>query len=115
MWSALSLSSLCSRRRVSSSKRVVRRCLVAAVAAGTAFAAVAALGIASAPAVAAAVTTAPSITQCDPPDFPITAGFQVTCTVTVVNNTSSTGCDQFDRDHECVLRGRRSRIPLLPA
>jgi hypothetical protein len=91
VWSALSLSSFCTRRRVSSRKRFVRRCLVAAVAGGTAFAAVAALGIASAPIVAAAVTTAPSITQCDPPDFPITAGFQVTCTVTVVNNTSSTG------------------------
>ena len=39
----------------------------------------------------AAVNTAPSVSQCNPPDMPTSAGFQITCAVTVVNNTSSTG------------------------
>src|ERR1700723_780245 len=34
---------------------------------------------------------APAVPQCNPPDFPITAGFQVTCTVSVENYTSATG------------------------
>src|SRR5450759_884190 len=40
----------------------------------------------------AAVNTAPAITQCNPPDFPgTTAGWEVTCTVTVVNTTTAAG------------------------
>ena len=40
---------------------------------------------------ASASTGAPSVTQCNPPDFPTGAGFQVTCTVSVENYTSSSG------------------------
>jgi hypothetical protein len=40
---------------------------------------------------ASAASGAPAVTQCNPPDFPITAGFQVTCTVSVENYTSATG------------------------
>jgi hypothetical protein len=40
---------------------------------------------------ASAASGAPAVTQCNPPDFPITAGFQVTCTVSVENFTSATG------------------------
>ncbi len=39
----------------------------------------------------AAVDTAPAVSQCNPPDFPITAGYQVTCSVHIVNDVSSTG------------------------
>jgi len=46
-------------------------------------------GLAATP--ASAASGAPAVTQCNPPDFPITAGFQVTCTVSVENYTSATG------------------------
>lgn len=46
-------------------------------------------GLAATP--ASAASAAPAVTQCNPPDFPITAGFQVTCTVSVENYTSATG------------------------
>jgi len=117
VWSALSLSSLCSRssrRRANGSRRVVRRCLVAALAAGTAFAGVAALGISSAPAASGATTTAPSITQCDPPDFPTGAGFQVTCSVTVVNSTSSTGATSSTVTTSACLAAAGVIFPSCP-
>jgi hypothetical protein len=40
---------------------------------------------------ASAATGAPSVSQCNPPDFPAGAGFQVTCSVSVENYTSSSG------------------------
>jgi hypothetical protein len=40
---------------------------------------------------ASAATGAPTVAQCNPPDYPITAGFQVTCVVTVENYTSASG------------------------
>src|SRR5580698_10035808 len=46
-------------------------------------------GLAATP--ASAASGAPAVTQCNPPGFPITAGFQVTCTVSVDNYTSATG------------------------
>jgi hypothetical protein len=46
-------------------------------------------GLAATP--ASATSGAPSVSQCNPPDFPITAGFQVTCTVSVENYTSASG------------------------
>jgi hypothetical protein len=69
----------------------LRRSLLIAVAAGTAFASVALLGLNTATVASAATTGAPAVAQCNPPDFPITAGFQVTCTVAVVNTISSSG------------------------
>lgn len=140
MWSAWSLSSLCSRRRARSSKhinltdssrgshrtarsssivqsrigtRTVRKCLIAAVAAGTAFGAVAFLGIASAP-VASAAVSAPSVAQCNPPDFPITAGFQVTCSVSVVNTTSSTGATSSTVTASACLAAAGVPFPSCP-
>lgn len=121
MWSARSLSSRCfrsPRRRVWRSSapqwtdspgssgttrvtaptgmtgvrpRTVRRCVVVALAAGTAFASVALLGLTAATVASAATTGAPAVAQCNPPDFPTPAGFQVTCTVVVVNTTTSLG------------------------
>jgi hypothetical protein len=46
-------------------------------------------GLAATP--ASAATGAPAVSQCNPPDFPTSAGFQVTCTVSVENYTSSSG------------------------
>jgi hypothetical protein len=69
----------------------VRRALVVAVAAGTAFASLTLIGLSTASVASAATTGAPAVAQCNPPDFPITAGFQVTCTVAVVNTTTSMG------------------------
>ncbi|MFZ0249871.1 MAG: hypothetical protein WAL61_07985 [Acidimicrobiales bacterium] len=46
-------------------------------------------GLAATP--ASAASGAPAVTQCDSSDFPITAGFQVTCSVSVENYTSATG------------------------
>jgi len=52
----------------------------------------------------AATVTAPSVIQCNPPDFPgatlpAAAGEQVTCSVTVVNNTHIDGRHQLDGHH----------------
>ena len=46
-------------------------------------------GLAAIP--ASAATPAPSVAQCNPPEYPITAGFEVTCDVTVDNYTSASG------------------------
>ena len=40
---------------------------------------------------ASAASGAPSVSQCNPPDFPTGPGYQVTCTVSVENYTTSTG------------------------
>ena len=130
MWSAWLLSSRCfrnSRRRASSSSGTqatetpsgsragsVRRSLVVAVAAGIAFASLALIGLSTATVASAANSGAPAVAQCNPPDFPITAGFQVTCTVTVVNTTSSSGATSSTVTTSCVLSGRRRGVPLLP-
>jgi hypothetical protein len=76
--------------------RILRRSLVAAVAAGTAFASVAVLGITSAP-VASAAASAPAAAQCNPADgYPTTAilggaGREVSCNISVINSVSSGG------------------------
>ena len=107
MWSAWSLSSLYShysRRRASSpscTRRTdslrgsragsVRRSIVIAIAAGTAFASLALIGLGTATVASAATYGAPAVAQCNPPDYPTAPARQVTCTVSVVNTTSSTG------------------------
>jgi hypothetical protein len=40
---------------------------------------------------ASAASGAPAVSQCNPPDFPTGAGYQVTCTVSVDNYTSPSG------------------------
>jgi hypothetical protein len=110
---ACSLSSRSPSHGHSRSGRSVRRGLVAAVATGTAFAAIAFLGIASAPAVSGA-TPAPSVTQCNPPDFPTTAGFQVTCSVTVVNTTTSTGATSSTVTTSACLAAAGVPFPSCP-
>jgi hypothetical protein len=75
--------------------RVFRRCLVAALAAGTAFASVALIGITFAPA-ASAAATAPAAAQCNPPDgYPTTAptgaGRQVSCNIAITNTETPAG------------------------
>jgi hypothetical protein len=62
----------------------------------------------------AAVVTAPAINQCNPPDFPTTAGFQVTCTVTVVNNTSSTGATSSTVTTSACLAAAGVPYPSCP-
>ncbi len=62
----------------------------------------------------AAIDTAPAINQCNPPDFPITAGFQVTCTVTVVNNTSSTGATSSTVTTSACLAAAGVVFPSCP-
>ena len=130
MWSAWSLSSRCfrkSRRRASTSSgtqitdspsgsraRSVRRSLVVAVTAGTAFASLALIGF-STPTVASAATTgAPAVGQCNPPDFPITAGKQVTCTVTVVNTTSASGTTSSTVTTSACLAAAGVPFPSCP-
>jgi hypothetical protein len=93
--------------------RAVRRCLIAAVAAGTALAALTFLGVGAVPS-ASAATPAPSVTQCNPPDFPITAGFQVTCTVSVVNTTSSTGATSSTVTASACLAAAGVPFPSCP-
>ena len=67
-----------------------RRSLLAVVVAAVGSISLLALGgLAATP--ASAATGAPAVAQCNPPDYPITAGFQVTCTVTVANYTSASG------------------------
>jgi len=121
VWSAWSLSSLCSRilrrgdacpRRLPATNSsggsarterssftaytgitgspLVRRCVIAAMAAGTAFASVAFLGIASAP-VASAAASAPAAAQCNPPAFPTGAGEEASCNIAVTNTVTSAG------------------------
>ncbi len=62
----------------------------------------------------AATVTAPAITQCDQPDFPITAGKQVTCTVTVVNNTTSTGATSSTVTTSACLGAAGVPFPSCP-
>jgi hypothetical protein len=100
-------------RLQSNAAKSVHRGFVAAVAMGTAFAAVAFLGIASAPAVSGA-TPAPSVTQCNPPDFPTTADFQVTCSVTVVNTTTSTGATSSTVTTSACLAAAGVPFPSCP-
>jgi hypothetical protein len=75
---------------------VLRRCVVAGLAAGTAFASVALIGIISAP-VASAAVTAPAAAQCNPADgYPTTAilggaGREVSCNIAVTNTKTSAG------------------------
>jgi hypothetical protein len=106
--SAWSLSSFCSRyfRRGAARPKTAqaghlgshffRRAVVAAVAAGTAFASVALLGVISA-SVASAAASAPAAAQCNPADgYPTTsilggAGREVSCNISVVNSVASSG------------------------
>jgi len=62
----------------------------------------------------AAIDTAPAISQCNPPDFPITAGFQVTCTVTVVNTTTSTGATSSTVTTSACLAAAGVPFPSCP-
>jgi hypothetical protein len=130
MWSAWSLSSRCirnSHRRASSSRGTqttdsssgsragsVRRSLVVAVAAGTAFASLALIGLSSATVASAATSGAPAVAQCNPPDFPITAGFQVTCTVAVVNARSSSGATSSTVTTSACLAAAGVPFPSCP-
>lgn len=62
----------------------------------------------------AAVDTAPAINQCNPPDFPTTAGKQVTCTVTVVNTTTSTGSTSSKVTTSACLAAAGVPFPSCP-
>ena len=72
------------------SDRRCRKALLAVVVAAVGSISLLALGgLGATP--ASAATPAPAVAQCDPPAYPITAGFEVTCTVTVDNYTSASG------------------------
>ena len=74
---------------------------------------VAVLFVQSTPA-GAASPTAPAVSQCDPPDFPTGAGFQVTCTVTVVNNVSSVGATSSSVTISACLAAAGVVFPSCP-
>jgi hypothetical protein len=63
---------------------------------------------------AAAASGAPAVTQCNPPDFPITAGFQVTCTVSVENYTSATGATSSTVTTSACLGAAGVVFPACP-
>ena len=95
--------------------RTVRRFLVVAAAAGLAFASVALLGLSTPTEASAATTGAPAVAQCNPPDFPITAGFQVTCTVAVVNTTTSMGATSSTVTTSACLAAAGVVFPSCPS
>jgi hypothetical protein len=92
----------------------LRRSLLIAVAAVAAFASVALLGLNTATIASAATTGAPAVAQCNPPDFPITAGFQVTCTVAVVNTISSSGATNSTVTTSACLAAAGVSFPSCP-
>ena len=94
--------------------RTVRRFLAVAVAAGLVFASVALLGLSTQTVASAATTGAPAVAQCNPPDFPITAGFQVTCTVAVVNTTTSMGATSSTVTTSACLAAAGVVFPSCP-
>jgi hypothetical protein len=63
---------------------------------------------------ASAASGAPAVTQCNPPDFPITAGFQVTCTVSVENYTSATGATSSTVTTSACLGAAGVVFPACP-
>jgi hypothetical protein len=69
-------------------------------------------GLAATP--ASAASGAPAVTQCNPPDFPITAGFQVTCTVSVDNYTSATGATSSTVTTSACLGAAAVVFPACP-
>jgi hypothetical protein len=69
-------------------------------------------GLAATP--ASAASGAPAVTQCNPPDFPITAGFQVTCTVSVENYTSATGATSSTVTTSACLGAAGVVFPACP-
>jgi hypothetical protein len=69
-------------------------------------------GLAATP--ASAASGAPAVTQCNPPDFPITAGFQVTCTVSVDNYTSATGATSSTVTTSACLGAAGVVFPACP-
>jgi hypothetical protein len=69
-------------------------------------------GLAATP--ASAASGAPAVTQCNPPDFPITAGFQVTCTVSVENFTSATGATSSTVTTSACLAAAAVVFPACP-
>jgi len=69
----------------------MRRSLLVAIAAGTAFASLALIGLGTATVASAAPSGAPGVSQCNPPETPIAPALQETCTVTVVNTTTASG------------------------
>jgi hypothetical protein len=69
-------------------------------------------GLAATP--ASAASGAPAVTQCNPPDFPITAGFQVTCTVSVDNYTSATGATSSTVTTSACLAAAAVVFPACP-
>jgi hypothetical protein len=69
-------------------------------------------GLAATP--ASAASGAPAVTQCNPPDFPITAGFQVTCTVSVENFTSATGATSSTVTTSACLGAAGVVFPACP-
>ena len=90
----------------------LRRSLLVAVAAGTAFASVALLGLTTATVASAA--GAPAVAQCNADTFPTAAGFQVTCTVAVVNTTSSLGATSSTVTTSACLAAAGVTFPSCP-
>ena len=63
---------------------------------------------------ASAASGAPAVSQCNPPDFPTGAGYQVTCTVSVENYTSSTGATSSTVTTSACLAAAGVVFPSCP-
>ena len=63
---------------------------------------------------ASAASGAPAVTQCNPPDFPTGAGYQVTCTVSVENYTTSTGATSSTVTTSACLAAAGVVFPSCP-
>jgi len=69
-------------------------------------------GLAATP--AAAASGAPAVSQCNPPDFPTSAGFQITCTVSVENYTSASGATSSTVTTSACLGAAGVVFPACP-
>ena len=63
---------------------------------------------------ASAASGAPAVSQCNPPDFPTGAGYQVTCTVSVENYTTSTGATSSTVTTSACLAAAGVVFPSCP-
>ena len=63
---------------------------------------------------ASAASGAPAVSQCNPPDFPTGAGYQVTCTVSVENYTASTGATSSTVTTSACLAAAGVVFPSCP-
>lgn len=92
----------------------MRRSIVVALVAGTAFASLAVIGLGTATVASAAPSGAPEVSQCNPPESPIAPALQQTCTVTVVNTTTASGATSSTTTTSSCLAAPGVYFPSCP-